>query len=107
MSFRRRAIIIGWVHVGAHEGEEVRHASPPIRAWPSLASAIGDRTGTADLLLHSNQRGGCESASLFPISCFREIVATLTTTSAIQVPITRLDDLLRLRAEAMDRYNLL
>ena len=121
----------GVVHVGAHQGEEVpvfrrfgfrdvllieanpQHASTLQARFASdpgvavVASAIGDRTGTADLLLHRSRRGGTESASLFPMQALQEIVPTITTASAIQVPITTLDDILGLRAEGMDRYNLL
>jgi FkbM family methyltransferase len=109
------------VHVGAHAGEEVdiyRHHGARrivlVEANPAscdalndafgadgdvevVHAAVTDHDGTDELLLHTNARGGTESASLLPMKRLSEIVSTLQTESAVEVPATTLD---RLLAEA-------
>jgi FkbM family methyltransferase len=121
----------GVVHVGAHRGEEVpvfrrfgfRHAllieaNPDhvVRLKENFAddddiqiegTAIGDRTGVVELLLHTSRSGSTEPASLLPLKELQEIVPTIRTASAIQVPITTLDALARQGSLATERYNLL
>jgi FkbM family methyltransferase len=106
------------VHVGAHAGEEVdayrRHgahriilveANPIsydalIRSFGSdhdvevVHAAVTDHHGTERLLLHTNAHGGMESASLLPMKRLGEIVSTLHTERAVDVPATTLDALL-------------
>jgi len=106
------------VHVGAHAGEEVdayrRHGAQRIvlveanpssyeRLLESFASdhevlvvhaAVTEHEGTERLLLHTNASGGTESASLLPMKRLGEIVTTLRTERAVDVPAARLDTLL-------------
>ena len=106
------------VHVGAHLGEEVdayrRHGARRIvlvEAGPAnvaalrarfgtdadveiLHAAATDRDGVEHLLLHTNRRGETESASLLPMKRLGEIVTTLRTEEAVEVPAARLDTLL-------------
>jgi FkbM family methyltransferase len=106
------------VHVGAHAGEEVdayrRHGARRIvlvEANPDsyevldhnyagaadvnvVHAAVTDHDGTETLLLHTNARGGTESASLMPMKRLGEIVPTLRTERAVEVPAMRLDSLL-------------
>jgi FkbM family methyltransferase len=112
------------VHVGAHAGEEVeayrRHGAERIvliEAAPAnharlaeryadagdvhvVHAAVTDRNGTERLLLHTNRRGETESASLLPMKRLGEIVPTLQTEDAVEVPATTLDALLE--REAID-----
>jgi FkbM family methyltransferase len=121
----------GLVHVGAHQGEEVpvfrrfgfrdlllieanpQHASLLQQSFAVdgnvrvLATAIGDRAGEATLLLHTSRSGSTESASLLGMQALQEIVPTLTTPSALRVPMTTLDDLVRDGGMEMHRYNVL
>ena len=121
----------GVVHVGAHRGEEVpvfrrfgfRHTllieANPHHVTEMRAifagdddvriegTAIGDITGVVDLLLHTSRSGSTEPASLLPLKQLQEIVPTMRTASAIQVPITTLDELARRGSLEMERYNLL
>jgi len=106
------------VHVGAHAGEEVdayrRHGAQRIllveanpASCEALAEAFGadadidvfhaavtDHDGTDQLLLHTNTRGETESASLLRMKRLGEIVSTLHTEGAVEVPATTLDRLL-------------
>jgi FkbM family methyltransferase len=106
------------VHVGAHAGEEVdiyRHYGARrivlVEANPAscdalndafgadsdvevVHAAVTDHDGTDELLLHTNARGGTESASLLPMKRLSEIVSTLHTERAVEVPATTLDRLL-------------
>jgi FkbM family methyltransferase len=106
------------VHVGAHAGEEVdayrRHGAERIvlvEANPTsfeglvrsfgldrdvevVHAAVTDHHGTERLLLHTNARGGMESASLLPMKRLGEIVPTLRTERAVDVRATTLDALL-------------
>jgi FkbM family methyltransferase len=106
------------VHVGAHTGEEVdayrRHGARRIlliEANPAncaaLAEAFGadpdvevihaavtDHDGTDQLLIHTNARGETESASLLRLKRLGEIVSTLHTERAVEVPAKTLDRLL-------------
>jgi FkbM family methyltransferase len=106
------------VHVGAHTGEEVdayrRHGARLIvlvEASPAscevLAQRFGgdedieiihaaatDRVGTERLLLHTDSRGGTESASLLPMKRLGQIVSSMHTERMIDVPATTLDALL-------------
>ncbi len=106
------------VHVGAHAGEEVDayrgHGARRIllveanpASCDALAEAFGadtdvevihaavtDHEGTDQLLLHTNARGETESASLLPMKRLSEIVSTLRTERAVEVPATTLDRLL-------------
>jgi FkbM family methyltransferase len=121
----------GVVHVGAHHGEEVpvfrrfgfldlllieanpQHASLLHQRFAVddqvrvLSTAIGDRAGEATLLLHTSRGGSTESASLLGMQALQEIVPTLTTRSALLVPMTTLDDLARDAGTEMNRYNVL
>jgi FkbM family methyltransferase len=106
------------VHVGAHSGEEVdayrRHGAKRIvliEANPAncealaetfgadsdvevVHAAVTDHQGTDRLLLHTNARGETESASLLRMKQLGEIVSTLRTEGAVEVPATTLDRLL-------------
>jgi FkbM family methyltransferase len=106
------------VHVGAHVGEEVEayrahdaerivlvEANPAscdnLRARFDGASdidvlhaAAADHDGEARLLLHTNARGGTESASLLPMRELARIVPSLNTPAAVEVPAHRLDSIL-------------
>lgn len=106
------------VHLGAHAGEEVdayrRHGAERIvlveanatscetlqqcfgddRDIAIVHAAVTDHVGTDRLLLHTNSRGQTESASLFPMKRLGEIVSTMHTEGAIEVPATTLDALL-------------
>jgi FkbM family methyltransferase len=106
------------VHVGAHTGEEVdayrRHGAQRIvlveanpdsyelltRRYGSdlkvdvFHAAVTDHDGTETLLLHTNAQGRTESASLLPMKRLGEIVTTLRTERAVEVPALRLDSLL-------------
>jgi FkbM family methyltransferase len=72
-----------------------------------LATAVGDRIGAADLLVHTSRSGSTESASLLRLQALQEIVPTLTTSRAVRVPMTTLDELVRQPSLGLDRYNLL
>lgn len=106
------------VHVGAHAGEEVdayrRHGARRIllveanpascealaAAFGSIAdvdvihAAVTDHEGTDRLLLHTNARGETESASLLRMKRLGEIVSTLRTEGAVEVPAKTLDRIL-------------
>lgn len=106
------------VHVGAHAGEEVdayrRHGAERVVLVEANAAscetlrqrfgtqadiaivhaAVSDHVGTERLLLHTNTRGQTESASLFPLKRLGEIVSSMHTDGAIEVPATTLDALL-------------
>ena len=106
------------VHVGAHAGEEVdayrRHGARRIflvEANPAsckalteafsadadievIHAAVTDHDGTDHLLLHTNARGETESASLLQLKRLGELVSTLHTEGAVEVPATMLDRLL-------------
>jgi FkbM family methyltransferase len=106
------------VHIGAHTGEEVdayrAHGAARIvlvEANPDTAmalverfhgvsdievvhAAVTDHEGREQLLLHTNARGGTESASLLAMRRLGEIVPTLRTERAVDVPATTLDALL-------------
>jgi FkbM family methyltransferase len=115
------------VHVGAHAGEEVdayrRHGAQRIvlveanpSSYETLAqnfasddnvvvvhAAVTDHEGTERLLLHTNASGGTESASLLPMKRLSEIVTTLHTERAVDVPAMTLDSLLdELRVDVGD-----
>jgi FkbM family methyltransferase len=106
------------VHVGAHAGEEVepyRHHGAErivlVEANPTsyegllrefaldgdvevVHAAVTDHDGTERLLLHTNAGGGTESASLLPMKRLGEIVPTMTTKEAVDVPSLTIDTLL-------------
>ncbi len=106
------------VHVGAHAGEEVaayrRHGAQRIllvEANPESCAGLArrfageddievvhaaatDHEGTARLRLHTNARGGTESASLLRMSELGRIVPTLQTAGEVEVPAITIDGLL-------------
>jgi FkbM family methyltransferase len=106
------------VHVGAHAGEEVdsyrAHGAERVvlvEANPAtcddlrerfdgtadvdvLHAAVTDHDGEARLLLHTNARGGTESASLLPLRELGRIVPTLETPATVDVQARTLDSLL-------------
>jgi FkbM family methyltransferase len=106
------------VHVGAHTGEEVdayrRHGAQRVvlvEASPTTCQALAERFGADDgievihaavtdregierLLLHTDSRGGTESASLLAMKRLGEIVSTMHAGQAVEVPATTLDALL-------------
>jgi FkbM family methyltransferase len=103
------------VHVGAHAGEEVAayrlHGARRIVLFEANAAscetlqqrfgddadidivhvAITDHIGTERLLLHANSRGETESASLLPMKRLGEIVSSMHTEGAVDVPASTLD----------------
>jgi FkbM family methyltransferase len=121
----------GVVHVGAHRAEEVPvfrqfgfEQAVLIEANPGhaaalrdqfagdptvsvVASAVGDRNGVAQLLVHTSRRGSTEPASLLPLLELQRIVPTLTTPTSIDVPIATLDELWRRGLIDPMRHNLL
>jgi len=105
----------GIIHVGAHEGQEVKHYLSAgfknvilIEANPSwfrvLRSKFGsesrikifnyaicDHEGVADLHIHTSRSGSTEPASILPMKRFNKIVKTLYTKETITVASTTLD----------------
>ena len=129
-SARRHCTLRGVIHVGAHAGEEVAcydaaglrpivliEANP--RCCDTLGSTFGSRgdvtvvhaamtdfDGRTTLHLHTSRSGSQEAASLLDLKRFKDIVQTMTTPSAVEVPARRLDEV---RAERFpsEAFNLL
>jgi FkbM family methyltransferase len=121
----------GVVHVGAHRGEEVpvfrqfgfehavlieanpQHAAALRDQFAAdatvsvVASAVGDRNGVANLLVHTSREGSTEPASLLPLLELQRIIPTLTTPSTVEVPIVTLDEMWRRGLLDPMRHNLL
>jgi FkbM family methyltransferase len=121
----------GVVHVGAHRGEEVavfrrfgferavlieanpEHAAALERQFEGdgavtvIATAIGDRVGKADFLIHTSRSGSTEPASLLPLLELQQIVPTITTGSNVEVPMTTLDALWQRQVLDATMHNLL
>lgn len=121
----------GIVHIGAHQGQEVREylkagfahivlveANPEWCAYlkkefgdlPNIQIfeyAISDKEGTMEFHVHTSRSGSTEPASLLRMKRFNQIVKTLHTPSTITVSTITLDGLFGKYNLSPDDFNFL
>lgn len=112
---RPRAKRSGVIHLGAHLGEEVPsyldfgyspiwlfEANPDVAEelegkWPGddrihvVSTAVGDREGVTEFIVHRTAKGSVESASILPLNRLGQIVPTFESRKKLQVPVTTID----------------